>query len=54
MVSIDVPKSTLYWIVAACFAGMTIYAVVVLTRHLRTGTSRLVDPERVADSGPTL
>ncbi len=46
MVSVDVPKSVVYWIVAACFLGMTIYGVLVFLRHLRTGTSRLVDPDR--------
>lgn len=43
MVSIDVPKAIVYWIVAACFAVMTVYAVIVLARHWRTGTSRLID-----------
>lgn len=46
MVSIDVPKSWLYYFIVACFAAMTIYAVIVTVRHLRTGTSRLIDPER--------
>ncbi|MFC3640775.1 TRAP transporter small permease [Aquibium oceanicum] len=54
MVSIDVPKSVVYWIVAACFAAMTLYGVIVLVRHLKTGTSRLVDPERFSAMGPTL
>lgn len=54
MVSIDVPKSVVYWIVAACFAAMTVYAVVALVRHVRTGTSRLIDPENFSASGPTL
>ncbi len=54
MVSINVPKSTLYWIVAVCFAFMAIYALVVLVRHLRSGTSRLIDPEKFAVTGPTL
>ena len=54
MGAIDLPKSIVYWAVAACFAGMTVYGVVVLVRHLRTGTSRLVDPERFTATGPTL
>lgn len=45
MVSIDVPKATVYWIVSVCFAAMTVYAAIVLVRHWRTGTSRLIDPE---------
>ncbi|WP_159592559.1 TRAP transporter small permease [Chelativorans xinjiangense] len=45
MVSLDVPKSVVYWIVAACFAAMTVYALVVLARHLKSRTSRLIDPE---------
>ncbi|WP_075220433.1 TRAP transporter small permease [Acuticoccus yangtzensis] len=44
MVSIDVPKSWLYYGVAVCFALMTLYAVIVLVQHLRAGTSRLIDP----------
>lgn len=27
MVSVDIPKSYVYWIVCACFAGMAIYAI---------------------------
>ncbi|RST87000.1 TRAP transporter small permease [Aquibium carbonis] len=54
MGAIDLPKSIVYWAVAACFAAMTVYGAVVLVRHLRTGTSRLVDPERFAATGPTL
>ena len=54
MVSIDVPKSTVYWIVAACFAVMSLYALQVLARHWRSGTSRLVDPEDAAVPGPNL
>ena len=53
MTSIDVPKSVVYWIVTFCFAGMAIYQLLVLARHLRTRTSRLVDPENFA-TGPSL
>ena len=48
MVSIDVPKAWLYWFVAACFALMTLYQLAVAWRHWRTGTSRLIDPDRHA------
>ena len=55
MVSIDVPKSSIYWFVAACFLAMTLYAVNVTWRHLRSGTSRLIDPESAkAVLGPSL
>lgn len=46
MVSIDVPKSLVYWGVAVCFGFMALYAARAGWRHLRSGTSRLVDPER--------
>lgn len=51
MVSIDVPKAVVYWIVAACFVAMAIYQVRVLWRHLRTGTSRLIDPDSLSQTG---
>ncbi len=54
MVSINLPKSIVYWAVATCFAAMTLYAVLVLVRHWRTGTSRLVDPENFSAAGPNL
>jgi TRAP-type C4-dicarboxylate transport system permease small subunit len=54
MVSIDVPKSLVYWGVAACFAAMTLLAVWCAWRHLATGTSRLIDPDRGIEAGPTL
>lgn len=46
MVSIDVPKSWLYYFIVACFASMTVYAVIVAVCHLVSGTSRLIDPDR--------
>ncbi|XDA99096.1 TRAP transporter small permease [Sulfitobacter sp. LCG007] len=52
MVSIDVPKSWVYWFVAVCFAAMTVYSARNLWRHLRTGTSRLIDPDRHVDDVP--
>ncbi len=55
MVSIDVPKSMVYWFVAACFLAMMLYGMLVLWRHLSTGTSRLIDPESAkAVPGPSL
>lgn len=54
MVSIPIPKSLLYWFVALCFLAMALYALVVLARHLRSRTSRLIDPERFAATGPNL
>ncbi|WP_432257087.1 TRAP transporter small permease [Limimaricola sp. AA108-03] len=50
MVSIDVPKSLVYWFVAACFAAMAAYAIRNAWLHLRSGTSKLIDPEQHADS----
>lgn len=54
MVSIDVPKSVVYWFVAACFLVMTVYGVSVLRRHWRSGTSRLVDPDDFAVVEPNV
>lgn len=45
MVSIQVPKSIVYWAVALCFAAMTFYGLRNAWRHWSTGTSRLIDPE---------
>ena len=49
MVSVDVPKSVIYWAVAASFALMAAHSARATWRHLRTGTSRLIDPEAHAD-----
>ncbi len=49
MVSIDVPKSYVYWFVAICFAGMAIHSAINGVRHQTSGTSRLIDPEDFAD-----
>ena len=54
MVSIDVPKSTVYWYVAACFAAMAAYALWNTVKHLRNGTSRLIDPDAHADEIRTM
>lgn len=39
MVSIDVPKAWIYWGVSACFAFMTLYAILAAISHWRTGTT---------------
>jgi TRAP-type C4-dicarboxylate transport system permease small subunit len=44
MVSIDVPKSVIYWTVAAGFAGMTYYQLRRTVQNFRSGTSHLIDP----------
>jgi TRAP-type C4-dicarboxylate transport system permease small subunit len=44
MVSIELPKSIIYWSVAVGFAGMALYQLWRLVRHIRTGTSPLIDP----------
>lgn len=49
MVSIDIPKSTIYWIVAVTFVCMALYSAWNTWRHLRDGTSKLIDPELHAD-----
>lgn len=54
MVSLDFPKSSIYWFISACFLAMAIYAVIVFWRHIRTGSSRLIDPETAKEVGPTL
>ncbi len=54
MVSIDVPKSYVYWFVAVCFAGMAIHAAINGIRHLTSGTSRLIDPEAFANETPVI
>lgn len=54
MVSIDVPKAYMYWLVVVCFVGMTLYACVNAWRHWRSGTSRLIDPELHSDQSPKL
>ncbi|WP_108485129.1 TRAP transporter small permease [Oceaniglobus ichthyenteri] len=49
MVSLDIPKSTIYWIVTAAFVCMALYSAWNTWRHLRSGTSKLIDPELHAD-----
>ncbi|MEJ8474022.1 TRAP transporter small permease [Roseibium algae] len=50
MVSIEVSKSFVYWGVAICFACMFLLAIWILIKHLRTGTSPLIDPEVPIDA----
>lgn len=52
MVSINVPKSLVYWAVAACFVFMALYASRVAWNHWRTGTSPLIDPAAHAERVP--
>lgn len=54
MVSIDVPKAYVYWFVALCFAGMTLYTLINGWRHLRAGTSKLIDPHLHAEGVPRM
>ncbi|WP_226781254.1 TRAP transporter small permease [Oceaniglobus trochenteri] len=49
MVSLEFPKATVYWIVTATFVCMALYSAWNTWRHLRTGTSKLIDPEKYAD-----
>lgn len=49
MVSIDIPKSIVYWVVCAAFVIMALYSAWHTWRHLQTGTSKLIDPELHAD-----
>ncbi|MFN3822500.1 MAG: TRAP transporter small permease [Pseudorhodobacter sp.] len=49
MASMDFPKSTVYWIVCVAFVLMAAYSAWNTWQHLRTGTSRLIDPEDFAD-----
>jgi TRAP-type C4-dicarboxylate transport system permease small subunit len=49
MVSLDIPKSTIYWIVTAAFVCMALYSALNSWRHLSSGTSKLIDPELHAD-----
>jgi TRAP-type transport system small permease protein len=46
MVSIEVSKSLVYWGVAICFGCMCLLAIWIMIKHLRTGTSPLIDPEQ--------
>lgn len=49
MVSLELPKSTIYWLVAAAFVCMALYSAWNTYVHLRDGTSKLIDPEKFAD-----
>ncbi len=54
MVSIDVPKAWLYWFVTACFALMALHQALATVRHLKRGTSRLIDPDADSRSAPLI
>ena len=49
MVSIELPKSIIYWIVAVAFVVMAFYSAWNMWVHLRDSTSKLIDPEKYAD-----
>ena len=54
MVSLEFPKSTVYWIVSAAFVCMALYSAWNTWRHLSTGTSKLIDPDLHADQIRTI
>jgi TRAP-type C4-dicarboxylate transport system permease small subunit len=41
MVSVDIPKSWMYYMISVCLAAMAIRAIQVLARHLRQGGSTI-------------
>lgn len=45
MISLNVPQALIYQVVAVCFALMALHAAWNGIRHLRTGTSKLIDPD---------
>lgn len=49
MVSLELPKSIIYWIVVAAFVCMALYSAWNTWVHLRDGTSKLIDPDKFAD-----
>lgn len=49
MVSLEIPKSTIYWIVSAAFVCMALYSAWNTWKHLRDGTSKLIDPDHFSD-----
>ena len=49
MVSIELPKASIYWVVVAAFVCMALYSAWNTWVHLRDGTSKLIDPEKHAD-----
>jgi|TARA_R110002072_G_scaffold2069_21_gene17462 TRAP-type C4-dicarboxylate transport system permease small subunit len=42
MISIDVPKSLVYWVVAASFAAMAIYSLCWLIRKIRQDSAQVI------------
>jgi TRAP-type C4-dicarboxylate transport system permease small subunit len=52
MVSIDFPKSTMYYLVGVCLAAMAIRSIQVFVRHIRQGGSRIsLEHARHVDKG---
>jgi len=49
MVSLEIPKSAIYWIVFVAFVCMALYSIWNTWKHLRDGTSKLIDPDLFAD-----
>lgn len=49
MVSLELPKAIIYWIVVGAFVCMALYSAWNTWVHLRDGTSKLIDPEKHAD-----
>ncbi len=49
MVSLEIPKSAIYWIVFGAFVCMALYSAWNTWIHLRDGTSKLIDPDRFLD-----
>ena len=41
MVSIDFPKSAMYYLICVCLAGMAVRSVQVAFRHVRQGGSKI-------------
>lgn len=46
MVSLEIPKSIIYWIVFVAFVCMALYSAWNTWVHLRDGTSKLIDPDQ--------
>lgn len=52
MVSIDVPKPIIYQVIAVSFGLMALLSAWNGLRHLRTGSSRLIDPDQETGRSP--
>lgn len=52
MVSVDIPKSWMYYLVSVCLAAMALRAVQVMVRHIRQGGSKIsLEHARHAQNG---